>query len=111
LLATGLTDVTLFVTLMTAGSLCAAAGGPLAYAITIDMGGRHVRPVFSLMNMWGDLGALAFPQVVAWLVGPTANPGDWAPVLRLFAAVYLIAGLCWLGFNPDRPILSEPAQE
>jgi MFS family permease len=111
LVATQFTDVTTFVAIMTFGSLCAAAGGPLAYAITIDMGGRHVRPVFSLMNMWGNLGSLAFPQVVAWLVGPTPKPADWAPVLPLFAAIYLVAGLCWLGFNPDRPILPEPARE
>jgi ACS family glucarate transporter-like MFS transporter len=111
LVATQFTDVTVFVGIMTLGSLCAAAGGPLAYAITIDMGGRHVRPVFSLMNMWGNLGSLAFPQVVAWLVGPTPKPADWAPVLPLFAAIYAVAGLCWLGFNPDRPILPEPAPD
>jgi len=111
LVATQFTDVTPFVAIMTIGSLCAATGGPLAYAITIDMGGRHVRTVFSLMNMWGNLGALAFPQVVAWLVGPTPKPADWAPVLPLFAAIYLVAGLCWLGFNPDRPILADSASD
>ncbi len=111
LVATRFTDVAVFVGIMSFGSFCAAAGGPLAYAITIDMGGRHVRPVFSLMNMWGNLGSLAFPQVVAWLVGPDPKPADWAPVLPVFAVIYAVAGLCWLGFNPDRPILPEPAPE
>jgi ACS family glucarate transporter-like MFS transporter len=111
LVAMRFTDVTPFVFLMSFGSFCAAAGGPVAYAITIDMGGRHVRPVFSLMNMWGNLGSLSFPQIVAWLVGPNPKPADWAPVLPVFAAIYTVAGLCWLGFNPDRPILPEPAPE
>ena len=101
-------NATIAVLIISVGSFCAAAGGPIAYAITIDMGGNHVRPVFSLMNMWGNLGSLAFPQVVARLVGegPTAN---WDSVLPLFAAMYAIAGVCWLGFNPDRPIVPVPA--
>jgi ACS family glucarate transporter-like MFS transporter len=106
-----ITDVTLFVAVMSIGSLCAASGGPLAYAICIDMGGKHVRPVFSLMNMWGNLGSLSFPIVVTWIVGKSPRPEDWVPVLPLFALIYLVAGLCWLGFNPDRPILPEPAPE
>jgi MFS family permease len=101
------TNVTAFVWIMCIGSFCASSGGPVAYAITIDMGGRHVRPVFSLMNMWGNLGSMAFPQVVAWIVGPNPGPSDWANVLPLFAGIYAAAGFCWLGFNPDRPILPE----
>jgi ACS family glucarate transporter-like MFS transporter len=99
-------SATIAVLIISFGSFCSAAGGPVAYAITIDMGGNHVRPVFSLMNMWGNLGALVFPQVVARLVGngPTAN---WDSVLPVFAAMYAIAGVCWLGFNPDRPIVPE----
>ena len=45
--------------------------------------------------------------MVAWLVGKTPKPADWAPVLPLFAAIYVVAGLCWLGFNPDREILAD----
>ena len=37
--------------------------------------------------------------------GPNAN---WDSVLPVFAAIYVLAGLCWLGFNPDRPIVPEP---
>ena len=36
--------------------------------ITIDMGGRHVAPVFSTMNMAGNLGAMLFPLAVPWFV-------------------------------------------
>jgi ACS family glucarate transporter-like MFS transporter len=102
-------DPTTFVAIMSFGSFCAAAGGPLAYAVSIDMGGKHVRPIFSLMNMWGNLGSLAFPMVVARLIGEHPKPADWAPVLPAFGIIYLIAGLAWLGFNPDRQILPAEA--
>lgn len=101
------TDVYVFVLIMSLGSCCAAAGGPIAYAVSIDMGREHVRPVFSLMNTWGNLGSLSFPILIAYLVGPAPKPADWAPVLPVFAGIYVLAGLSWLGFNPDRPILAE----
>lgn len=103
-------DATIAVLILSVGSFCTSAGGPVAYSITIDMGGKHVRPVFSLMNMWGNLGSFTFPLVVGMLVGkgPSAN---WDSVLPVFAGIYAVAGLCWLGFNPDRPILTEPEAE
>jgi ACS family glucarate transporter-like MFS transporter len=104
LIAYPVSDATIAVIIISVGSFCAAAGGPIAYAITIDMGGNHVRPVFSLMNMWGNLGSLVFPLVLAWLVGEGANT-NWDSALPLFAAMYAVAGVCWLGFNPNRLIV------
>src|SRR5262249_13733654 len=49
LLARPVADPWSAVLLISAGSFCASIGGPCAYAITIDMGGRHVAPVFSTM--------------------------------------------------------------
>jgi nitrate/nitrite transporter NarK len=79
--------------LISAGSLCAAMGGPVAYAITIDMGGRHVATVFSVMNMSGNVGAAVFPFVAGWIVATT---GAWDLVLFTFAGVYVVAAICWL---------------
>jgi ACS family glucarate transporter-like MFS transporter len=107
LIAYPVSDATIAVLIISFGSFCSAAGGPVAYAITIDMGGNHVRPVFSLMNMWGNLGSLVFPQVVARLVGEGPN-ANWDLVLPVFAAMYAVAGVCWLGFNPNRSIIPEP---
>ncbi|MBS0263065.1 MAG: MFS transporter [Planctomycetes bacterium] len=95
------------VLIISVGSFCAAVGGPIAYAITIDMGGRHVRSVFSLMNMFGNIGALVFPLIVPVLVGQDPRPEDWDLVLPVFAALFGLAGLAWLGFNPDRSIFPE----
>jgi ACS family glucarate transporter-like MFS transporter len=94
----------LAVLLISGGSFCAAVAGPCAYTITIDMGGRHVSAVFSLMNMAGNFGAFVFPIVVPWMVRRT---GDWDAVLYLFAAMYFAAALCWLLVRPDGTVLDQ----
>jgi ACS family glucarate transporter-like MFS transporter len=108
LIAYQVSDPTIAVLIISVGSFCAAGAGPIAYAITIDMGGNYVRPVFSLMNMWGNLGSLVFPQALAWLVGEGEHT-NWNLALPLFAALYAVAGVCWLGFNPNRPIVPVPS--
>ncbi|MBI3866860.1 MAG: MFS transporter [Planctomycetia bacterium] len=109
LFASRIADVHLFVLVMSLGALCAASGGPIAYAVSIDMGRSHARPVFSLMNTWGNLGSMSFPFLISLLVGESPKAADWAPVVPVFAGVYAFAGLAWLGFNPDKPILPERA--
>jgi len=70
-----------------------AIAGPVAYAITIDMGGRHVPTVFSIMNMSGNIGAAAFPVVVGMLVERTGN-WDWIPAF--VAGIYVVGTVCWI---------------
>jgi sugar phosphate permease len=100
LLARPVADPWAAVALLGAGSFCAALGGPCAYATTIDLGGQHVAPVFSTMNMAGNLGALAFPLVVPWLVAA----GGWDLALLAFAGVHVAAAGCWLLLDPNRPL-------
>ena len=92
----------LAVVVISAGSGCAALAGPCSYSMTIDLGGRHVPTVFSVMNMAGNVGAVLFPLVVPYLI---AFPGGWDWVLFLFAAIHLAAGICWVLFDADRPLL------
>jgi len=98
------TNVSLAALVIAAGAFCAAIGGPCAYTITIDMGGNHVAPVFSTMNMAGNVGAAVFPLLVPPLVNAT---GSWDLVLFLFAGIYLAAGLCWIPFNPNGTIFDQ----
>lgn len=94
-------DAWLAVIVISIGSGCAALAGPCAYSITIDLGGRHVPTVFSTMNTAGNVGAVVFPLVVPYLI---QLPGGWDWVLALFAAIHLVAGICWILFNADRPL-------
>jgi len=92
------------VLIISAGSFCAAVGGPCSYTITIDMGGRHVGTLFGTMNMVGNLGALAFVFGVPWFLDLT---GNWDSVLLLFGCLYIGAGLFWLLLNPEGDIFDQ----
>jgi sugar phosphate permease len=98
-------DPVLAVAIISVGIFCAGFAGPCAYAVSIDMGGRHVPAVFSTMNMIGNFGAglLAwyvpyYRSSVDWLLQRLGITGvsSWDAVLHLFAATYLAAALCWM---------------
>ncbi|MCH2126244.1 MAG: MFS transporter [Pirellulaceae bacterium] len=93
---------TLAVLVISAGSFCAGLIGPVAYATTIDMAGKHVATVFGTMNMSGNIGAAIFPLVVPVLlrVGGMGGEENWDLVLFAFAGVYAIGAFFWLFLNP-----------
>jgi ACS family glucarate transporter-like MFS transporter len=101
-------DAWTFVLLVSFGSFLASWAGPCAYAITIDMGGRHVAPVFATMNMTGNIGATLFPVVVPYLVGAE---GNWDLVLYVFAGMHIAAALLWAGFDSEGTIVREDASD
>jgi ACS family glucarate transporter-like MFS transporter len=77
---------------------------PCAYALTMDMGGRNLGIIFGTMNMAGNLGAYAFtkfiPRVVSWR--------GWDAALLVFAAMQIVAILCWMLLNPNGVIGERP---
>jgi MFS family permease len=99
-LAYPVADPWLAVGLISVGSFAAAFAGPCAYASTIDIGGRHVAPVFATMNMSGNIGAMLFPLAVPYLV----SAGGWNVVLLVFAGIYVAAALCWLMPNVEHEL-------
>ncbi len=84
-----------------------AIPGPIVYALTIDMGGRHVAPVFSIMNMAGNIGAFAFPIVVGWLVEDELLP--WQNLPLFMAGIYWLGTLCWLALDPRGTVFDNRA--
>jgi MFS family permease len=98
-------DPWLAVMVIAAGSFFSAFSGAAAYTITIDMGGQRVAPVFSTMNMAGNIGAAVFPYLVPPVVDMT---GSWNLVLFLFAGMYAAAALFWMPFNPNGSIFDRP---
>ncbi len=85
------------------GTFCAAVGGPCAYTVTIDMGGRHTAILFGTMNMVGNLGAFAFIRLVPELIEFL----PWDAVLALFGVLYLGACVFWLLLNPRGTVLDQ----
>lgn len=92
---------------ITGAAFLGAVAGPVAYAITIDMGGSHVATVFSIMNMSGNIGAAAFPIGVGYMVAATEK---WEHVLPLVVVIYILGGVCWLLLNPNGTVFDHDAQ-
>jgi MFS family permease len=92
------------VLVISAGSFFAALASPCAYAMTIDMGGRHVATVNATVNMMGNFGAWAFPIAVPWLL---ARFGNWDAVVVVFGTLYVIGALFWLLLKPEGTILDQ----
>ena len=91
-------DPTLAVLAISAGSFCAALGGPCGYTVTIDKSGSCVAPILGATNMFGNIGAAICPVVVAWIAEST---GQWNLVLIFFALVYVGAAIFWMLLNPE----------
>jgi sugar phosphate permease len=70
---------------------------PCAYALTMDMGGRNLGVIFATMNMAGNLGAAAFATFISHIV----RWRSWNAALLVFAAMHVIAIVCWLLLNPN----------
>jgi MFS transporter, ACS family, D-galactonate transporter len=97
-------DPTMAVLVISLGAFLAAVGGPCAYTVTMDMGGKNVASLFSTMNMIGNFGAGLMPMIVPpfkkWIERTPSllercDGNSWNAVLVLFAATYLGAAICW----------------
>jgi MFS transporter, ACS family, D-galactonate transporter len=103
LLAYSIRDVWLATTVFAVGAFFTTFASPCAYSLTIDMGGKHVAIVFALMNMFGNLGSMAFVALV-----PLLNAwGGWDAALALFAGLHVASAVCWL-FIDTRVVVGEP---
>lgn len=108
--STRVANANLAVFIISAGSFCAAFAGIGAFTVSMDIGGRDTGKVFSMMNATGNIGSAAFPIVIGAIMTRT---GDWNIVVLTFAALYVVAAVCWLFIDPvDRgiPIVSDESK-
>jgi MFS family permease len=89
------------------GSFFASWGGAVAYAASMDLGGRHVATAFAIMNMSGNFGAAIFPGIAAELQTRT---NSWNAVLTMFLLIYVAAAVCWLFADVNRTIEKRAAE-
>lgn len=73
---------------------------PCAYALAMDVSGRNLGVIFATMNMAGNLGAWAFTTFLPRLV----DGKNWDYALLVFAAMHVLAIVCWLLLNPNGTI-------
>ena len=77
---------------------------PTQWSTSIDLTGPLAAVGFAVMNMAGNLGAIACPKVVGRMMdGLSRGIGDWNSVLYLIAGIHLAAAISWLVVNPNKP--------
>ncbi len=84
-----------------------------AWAVTLDIGGRHAGVVSGSMNMFGNLGGALSPVVVGHCVQYWIQSNPWAawhiPILST-GGFYLVSFACWLLIDASRPITTAPSE-
>jgi MFS family permease len=83
------------------GGACSMLTLAPAWASAVDVGGRHAGVTAGVMNTVGQVGGILSPIVLATLVDAT---GNWNLPLLVLAAIYAVAGVAWLGINPEQRV-------
>jgi len=92
---------------ITAALLLALAAGTAAlavapaWAVCLEIGGRHAGVVSGSMNTFGNLGGALSPVVVGICL---QRWGSWNAPLLTVAGFYLLAAACWLWIDPRERI-------
>lgn len=92
---------------LAAAMLLAAAAGfaalcvAPAWAVCLELGGRHAGVVTGTMNMFGNLGGALSPVVTGLCLQWW---GSWNAPLATVAFFYLVAAACWLVIDPSDSI-------
>jgi len=90
------TPVTAALLLAGAAGLAALGVSP-AWAVCLEIGGRHAGVVSGAMNTFGNLGGALSPVVVGLYL---QRWNSWNAPLVTVAALYVIAALAWLAIDP-----------
>jgi len=92
----------------TSSALCFAAAAGLAalgvspaWAVCLEIGGRHAGVVSGAMNTFGNLGGALSPIAIGFAL---EHWGGWTPPLLSIAVSYLLAAACWLWIDATRAI-------
>lgn len=93
--------------LFAAAAGLAALGIAPGWAVCVEIGGAQAGVVSGAMNMFGNLGGALSPLVIGFSV---ERFGSWQAPLLSVAALYIVAGLLWLGIDPAKGLATiEPA--
>lgn len=77
---------------------------PSWWSSAIEQSGKHVGPLFGLLNMTGTLGALASQ----WFVGVFADSqkarglhgrAQWDPIFYVYVCVLIVGGISWIMYR------------
>jgi MFS family permease len=79
---------------------------PVSWSACIDVGGRYAGTYSGSMNMMGNLGGMAGPLAVGWILQYTHR--DWQLAFAISSIVYGLGAFCWMWIDPVTPLASVP---
>jgi ACS family glucarate transporter-like MFS transporter len=82
---------------------------PVAWASTMDVGGRYAGTVSGAMNTLGSVAGAVSVTVVGYLLAWTAN--NWTLTFYISAAIYLLGAVCWQFLDSHTPVEGMSAQQ
>jgi MFS family permease len=92
----------LAVCFLTAAAALAALGVAPAWTVCVEVGGARAGAVTGMMNTFGNLGGATSPLFFGLCL--SRYHSYQAPLFSM-AALYLVAAVCWLAVDPDKPIV------
>jgi hypothetical protein len=78
--------------------------GPAVWAISQDIGGRHVASTLGWANMWGNFGASAVAKVIPFILGTRMHYEDWREILWLCAGGFVLLAVAMLAVDSTRAL-------
>jgi MFS transporter, ACS family, glucarate transporter len=75
---------------------------PGSWASCMDVGGRYAGTVSGSMNMLGNIGGMAGPILVGFVLDRTHR--DWQLAFAISAIVYFLGAFCWMFIDPVTPL-------
>ena len=83
---------------------------PSSWSACMDVGGRFAGTLSGSMNMMGNLGGMAGPLVVGYILQFTDR--NWEITFWISSAIYFLGALCWLFIDPVTPLeIAKEAKE
>ena len=82
---------------------------PSSWSACMDVGGRFAGTLSGSMNMMGNLGGMAGPLVVGYILQFTDR--NWEITFWISSAIYFLGGICWLFIDPVTPLEKQVEDE
>ena len=77
---------------------------PASWALSQDIGGKHVAITLGWSNMWGNLGAAAIAQAIPRILSSSFHYGDWREIFWLCAAGFALLGLAMCSVDSTKTL-------
>ena len=102
--AIGTDDKVLTVVFLALGYGCSDFVLPVAWAVCLDVGGRHAGTVTGAMNMAGQLGSFLTTVLFGYIV---AAFGSYNAPLVPIAVMSVVGAMAWLKIDPTKTLVPE----